>query len=928
MTAALRRRGHLSLVVSASAGEQDATGAVSLAAGAAPALGGVPAAPSAEAVPAAPRAAGPDIGDLPADAAALVRLVSGAPVATPACDLIAFANGDWAGLDPARDPNGYTLAEVTLAWFHTHVGVERRTGGVRAGDLASDLQRYLLPFALEFDAEQPGAGVSRLRLQHAKRLMKSVSGGAPLPAATVAGDLLGRTGLASSWLTLPDAAAVAMGGLPALREAVARGALTLVTVEEVELVRPLWLREADLLIGPDEPHGLAATTQTTVLRTLRTIIDHARDLGADVRGTFDKVTAIEPLPHQRLRPPSQPPRFVPLAELTALGRHLAPVFQLALWLMRMAGLRIGEAYGLSVGDITERGGRMWLAVTSQGGQNSLVRSEDGQLRWATSKPDTKTRRHRTVPMPAQLADLVREVIRVFHTDADTGEVNTAARLIPGIGSDDTGGISALYSALEVAFAALRAEGHDVVAFNPHDLRYSVVTALANAGVDKRLRRWYLGHHSPQDVHEGYDLGPQGDELVPVADVLTALAAEQAPGDLRVPTSKAEQWGSGTRRAATAHLLRAELLASGWLRPLPRVELPGVEASEDPAGDPPVSAADVARLAGIEPQTARKLLRTGVITGAHQRLWGNRMVWYTHRSHLDAYLARSAATVDSLAVRLGYSYHQTWTLLVHLGVLDPDRAKGGAIRLTAAAITAVDAEVARREEAAGRVMLLDEAERRAAAAAGHRGDPPAAGPADPGTGPRWHSPPLRHRRQCRGLPRRLPSRARPGRRRSGGAGRRRPQGAARHPAGDDPPDCQPPARRHHRRPPAVRHARQRAAPARRRPGHRRPRTPARSGVHAAAVVLAVAVAARPSSGGGRPRPPRSRISHGPSRPLRAGGGGRPRSEWTDSPPARGSPTPDPPHLTCEIARCGPGHVPATDHRMTLRTVRTVRNADRP
>jgi hypothetical protein len=217
--------------------------------------------------------------------------------------------------------------------------VERRTGGVRAGDLASDLQRYLLPFALEFDAEQPDTGVTRLRLQHAKRVTTIVSGAAPLPAATVAGDLLGRTGLACTWLTLTDAAAVTIGGLPALREAVARGALSPVGVDGVDLVRPVWLREADLLIEPDEPHGLAASTQTTVLKTLRTIIDHARDLGADVRGTFDRVKAIEPLPHQRLRPKSQPPRFVRLAEITAVCRHLAPVFQLALWLMRMVGLR-------------------------------------------------------------------------------------------------------------------------------------------------------------------------------------------------------------------------------------------------------------------------------------------------------------------------------------------------------------------------------------------------------------------------------------------------------------------------------------------------------------------------------------------------------------------------------------------------------------
>lgn len=165
MTAARRSHGHLTLIVSTPA--DDAAGG--LVAGApgpafpAPvALETVGADPStlraASALPAPTAPAATDTGDLGADTVALVRLVGGAPVATPGCNLITFANRAWAGLDPARDPNGYTLAEVALAWFHTHVGVERRTEGERAGDLASDFQRYLLPYALEFDAAQPHAG--------------------------------------------------------------------------------------------------------------------------------------------------------------------------------------------------------------------------------------------------------------------------------------------------------------------------------------------------------------------------------------------------------------------------------------------------------------------------------------------------------------------------------------------------------------------------------------------------------------------------------------------------------------------------------------------------------------------------------------------------------------------------------------------------
>jgi hypothetical protein len=135
-------------------------------------------------IPAAARVPAVGLTGLDAEAAALVRLVGSVPVATPACDLIGFANADWAGLDPARDADSHTLAEATLSWFHTHVGVERRTGGECSADLVSDLQRYLLPFALEFDAAQHSTGAGRLRLQHAKAFITSISGGAPSPAAT------------------------------------------------------------------------------------------------------------------------------------------------------------------------------------------------------------------------------------------------------------------------------------------------------------------------------------------------------------------------------------------------------------------------------------------------------------------------------------------------------------------------------------------------------------------------------------------------------------------------------------------------------------------------------------------------------------------------------------------------------------------------
>jgi hypothetical protein len=90
----------------------------------------------------------------------LVRLCAGEPVALDRVDLIAFVNGSYAGLDPDVLPDNYTLAEIALERFHSHVGTFRRTNGHRAEGIASDLARYVLLFAIELAAARPAGAAS------------------------------------------------------------------------------------------------------------------------------------------------------------------------------------------------------------------------------------------------------------------------------------------------------------------------------------------------------------------------------------------------------------------------------------------------------------------------------------------------------------------------------------------------------------------------------------------------------------------------------------------------------------------------------------------------------------------------------------------------------------------------------------------------
>jgi hypothetical protein len=124
---------------------------------------------------------------------ALLRLCAGEPVDLASIDLIEFVNGSYPGLDPDVHPDQYCLAEIALERFHSHVGTFRRTKGDRATDIASDLGRYLLPFAVELAAAySPGRrGIAHLRVPQAEQLQSILSGDKPLPAATVAADRRG-----------------------------------------------------------------------------------------------------------------------------------------------------------------------------------------------------------------------------------------------------------------------------------------------------------------------------------------------------------------------------------------------------------------------------------------------------------------------------------------------------------------------------------------------------------------------------------------------------------------------------------------------------------------------------------------------------------------------------------------------------------------
>lgn len=664
---------------------------------------------------------------------ALAELVAGRAVYVPQPDLLRLFERRGTLLSHDVEPDDLSLGMLALDWIHHHVAVIRDIKGDRVRTLISVFQRYILPFVIETEARfaidrrvvaswrfADGTGFALMLAGRRENL---------LPAATVAGDLLGRTGLGAIWLTLTDAGAVSHGGAAAVRRAIEHGRVAVQrTPHGQKVLFAADLRRAGLLIekgqtcradfeeeAEDEPWGLARETAKRIIGDLKQVFHHAQNNGAQLKLAPERIRSSKTLDKDLMRA-ANPPRMYLFPEVVQLCEHLGPIHQLVLWIQRLAGLRVAEVFGLLVSDIAERDGRTWLSVTKQGGCLALVRDENGDLQQIEGKPDPKTKEsNREIPACSPLAKLVHDAIAIFHTDPATGDVRLDARLVPGLRDEDSGGMQAYMDALR---AAGEAAGIDTESVMSHDFRRSLTTDLRGAGIDDRIAEPYFGHligrRQGPTVHDGYDLGPSPAELCLVADAVDRIVVREIGDiDLRIPTSKRHSFGTG--RTEADHW-RAALRDCGWqlargtqavgiAGPAPSVSV-AAACEPEPCGEL-LDVQGVASALGIAVVTARKQMREGKIP-AHQVKWGARLVWVAYASDVEGVQAarESGITIDDLALELGWTYHHVWTVVrggrangkTGARILLTD-AEADAVRTVAAAQDAVlDTQVTRRQAA--------------------------------------------------------------------------------------------------------------------------------------------------------------------------------------------------------------------------------------
>jgi len=201
-----------------------------------------------------------------------------------------------------------------------------------------------------------------------------------------------------------------------------------------------------------EQEALAESTAGGLRKVLCSILDEGvaeRILDRNVAFTSD---AAKPVGVSHKRQVSTA-TAVPLRDAAQVAGNMHALHQLALWIQRINGPRVGEAYGPRVGEIVRDGDYGIYVVDSQSGQNYQFWNEFGEREITTHIDRLKTSvSYRIMVLCPSLMALVDLIVKAFHTNPD-GTLNIGVPLIPGIHAMD-GGIAGYTSALNVAVQGL------------------------------------------------------------------------------------------------------------------------------------------------------------------------------------------------------------------------------------------------------------------------------------------------------------------------------------------------------------------------------------------------------------------------------------------------------------------------------------------
>lgn len=450
--------------------------------------------------------------------------------------------------------NVAALAAEVEEWIVERYEIQRQGGPGRERQVRDSFVRIVIPF-LAFrigsfhDLERPVA----------LELSQYLAGQLPLLGGTT------RTVAAHVAVDVSDAAELTGRTEAELRGQIRDGELRAGLVCGKVAIAPAALLDGGHL--EDAPvRGYSRAMQQEILANVSTFTGWLVALGRLATDPMVGIVAIEPDEAARIRPKRTRTGPLALDHAATLARHLHIVHQLTMWLMRLCGLRISETFGILVGDVLDLGRSMAISIQRQGGRAFLTRDEHGNVETRTSVHRTKTGQSvRVIVVPEPVAELVRVVIRAFHTDPATGEVDLAARLLPGAKDPNASGQAAYRSAFAAAIASAGLDDADVEC-TAHDLRAALLTDLAwTDDLDELARKRYAGHRAGDDVHHRHYI-MDDPTLAPMRKVATAIEEmiSDELGTLHIPTTKRfVPWTGSPLRERTPHI-EATLIDAGLL----------------------------------------------------------------------------------------------------------------------------------------------------------------------------------------------------------------------------------------------------------------------------------------------------------------------------------------------------------------------------
>lgn len=394
--------------------------------------------------------------------------------------------------------------------------------------------------------------------------------------------------------------------------------------------------------------GYEQGTVDGFLTILKLIIAYARARGYDVPDYTNGLTALE----KEGKKPTVT-LIIDLVQTMKVASHLHVIHQFALWLMRLGGFRISEAYGLRVSDFFIENNRGYLRFLQQGGRRFVSRGKGGKKNVGSTKPVGKTQAaYRIVPIPRLLTEMILVIIEAYHTV--DGVVDPNRRLIPAISSTE-GGQHGFRQALARA-GELEGLGSDLDVLtkplSPHDLRKNFATDIGwKEGLTAVQCRRIMGQRAGSDVFDlVYRLdGRLQDHLAPVAVELEGMLAAEGITSLIVPTADRPLYGKHTYTVEHRAAIDAVLADAGWQ----------VGAPVDQIGS-----AEAATILGMA-ETATRRLFDDQIPAVKDRdgNWRTTIdAVVTFRDRLEGH----RLLVD-IADEAGVSYHQAYATLNRLGI---------------------------------------------------------------------------------------------------------------------------------------------------------------------------------------------------------------------------------------------------------------------